>query len=167
MASTNSALLSQTILSLTESKIRELEKQRSAYENRKTDILQNSKRRPDIHERINLLLSAVAELQPEFTQDPAVTSIRRYLQQAQYDSSIPKEKLERFEKCLVEKLNIRSAKLAMADLYSRLLMEWVDPPVPSDKNGNANDNVDIDASSPSADEKFYAVDLGGPQKAVD
>jgi len=158
MASTNSALLSQTILSLTESKIRELEKQRSAYENRKTDILQNSKRRPDIHERINLLLSAVAELQPELTQDPAVTSIRRYLQQAQYDSSIPKEKLERFEKCLVEKLNIRSAKLAMADLYSRLLMEWVDPPVPSDKNGNANDNVDIDASSPSAEELGLLAD---------
>ncbi|BCR89969.1 uncharacterized protein ACHE_51167A [Aspergillus chevalieri] len=158
MASTDSALLSQTILSLTESKIRELEKQRNAYEARKTDILQNSKRSPDIHERIHLLLSAVDELQPELTQDPAVTNIRRYLQQAQYDSSIPKEKLEGFEKCLVEKLNMRSAKLAMADLYSRLLMEWVDPPVPSDKKANADVNVDIDESSPSIGELDLLAD---------
>ncbi|OJJ80355.1 uncharacterized protein ASPGLDRAFT_157245 [Aspergillus glaucus CBS 516.65] len=142
MASTDSALLSQTILSLTDSKVRELEKQRNAYETRKTDILQTSNSHPDIHERISLLLSAVNELQTESTQDPALTSIRRYLQQAQHDSSIPKKKLEGFEKCLVERLNTRSAKLAMADLYSRLLMEWVDPPVPSDKNANA-DELDL------------------------
>lgn len=158
MASTDSALLSQTILSLTDSKVRELEKQRNAYETRKKDILQTSNSHPDIHERISLLLSAVNELQTESTQDPALTSIRRYLQQAQHDSSIPKKKLEGFEKCLVERLNTRSAKLAMADLYSRLLMEWVNPPVPSDKNANADVNIDIEASSPSVKELDLLAD---------
>ncbi|KAJ5908735.1 reverse transcriptase [Penicillium taxi] len=40
-------------------------------------------------------------------------------------ASIPIEKLENFEKCLRNKLDVYSRKLELADLYSRLLTEWI------------------------------------------
>lgn len=145
MAPVDSAL-SQTILSLTQSKIRELENQRNAYETRKTDIIRSSENCLNVRERVNLILSAVNDLQPQASRDdPMVTSIGRYLQQAQYDSSIRVEMLEGFEKYLLARLNARSAKLVMADLYSRLLMEWMDPPCTKGKDANAHaDETDED-----------------------
>lgn len=138
--------LSQTILSLTQSKIRELENQRDAYEKRKKDIIDASQNSPNPLERVKLILSAVNNLQPQTARDdPTIVSIGRYLQQAQYDSSIPVKKLEGFEKHILARLNARSAKMTMADLYSRLLMDWVDFSLAKEKEDTTTNDQNADA----------------------
>ena len=147
--------LSQTILSLTQSKIRELENQRDAYKTRKKSIIEASRYSPNVLERAKLILSAVNNLQPHTARDdPKIISIGRYLQQAQYDSSIPVEMLEGFEKHLLARLDARSAKLAVADLYSRLLMDWVDSSLANEKRDTMANSENADA----VDEEYEVVE---------
>ena len=144
------ATTSQTVLSLTQSKARELEKQRKTYETDRTALLQSAKDHSNVHERVDLILSAlVNDLQPQASKDPMVANISRWMQQARYDSSITEDMLKGFEKHLLQRLETRSSKLAMADLYSRLLMEWVNALSGKDKDGNANARTNEDARSPS------------------
>ena len=152
------ATTSQTILSLTQSKARELDKQRKAYEAGRNDLLQTTKVRPNAHERIDLILSAlVNDLQPQASKDPLVANISRWMQQARYDSSITEEMLTGFEKHLLQRLKTRSSKLALADLYSRLLMEWVNALSGKDKDGNVNTRAAEDATARSPSEGGYEV----------
>ncbi|EAW12386.1 uncharacterized protein ACLA_063540 [Aspergillus clavatus NRRL 1] len=134
----NSAL-SQTIQALTLSKIRELEKLRNAYESRKAEILDGAKNSPDQHKRLNHLLAGTKELDPGASRDVTIGHIERWLDQARYDSSIPADMLQRFEKTLMAKLDARSRKLTLADLYSRLLTEWMNPPSSTDGDDSADE----------------------------
>ena len=144
------ATTSQTILSLTQSKARELEKQQKAYETGRTTLLETTSNRPNVYEKVDLILSAlVNDLQPQAAKDPMVTNISRWMQQARYDSSITERMLEGFEEYLLQQLKTRSSKLAMADLYSRLLMDWVNALSAKDNDGNVNTGPDEDAGSPS------------------
>lgn len=144
------ATTSQTILSLTQSKARELEKQQKAYEKGRSSIIQTTKDCPNVYERVDLILSAlVNDLQPQASKDPMVANISRWMQQARYDSSITEKMLEGFEEYLLQRLKTRSSKLAMADLYSRLLMDWVNVLSGQDNDGNANARPDEDAGSSS------------------
>ena len=92
------ATTSQTILSLTQSKARELEKQQKAYETGRSNIIQTTKDSPNVYERVDLILAAlVNDLQPQASKDPMVVNISRWMQQARYDSSIAEKMLEGFE----------------------------------------------------------------------
>ncbi|RDK46604.1 hypothetical protein M752DRAFT_104207 [Aspergillus phoenicis ATCC 13157] len=121
--------LSQTLQSLTQSKIRELEKRRKSYEARKLAILEAAQSTQDPRRRLKYLLNGAKVLYPSAATDPTMANIERWIHQSSYDSSIPPQKLHEFETELLRKLNIQSRKLDLADLYSRLLTEWVDPPV--------------------------------------
>lgn len=143
------AVLSQTLLSLTQSKIRELQKQRDAYEARKAAIITVSEQYSDTRGRAEYLLSCIKKFQPQIFDDAAVRNMVAWLQQARYDSSIPEEMLLGFEKELIRHFERRSAKLAMADLYSRLLTEWVHP--------HKNKNTDSE-SGYSEEEEYEVVD---------
>ncbi|GLB07723.1 hypothetical protein AtubIFM57258_003085 [Aspergillus tubingensis] len=120
--------LSQTLRSLTQSKIRELEKRRKIYEADKAAILEAAHSSQDARQRLEGLLEGARELCPSASSDPTMGNIERWVHQSIYDSSIPPQKLQEFEAQLLRKLNIQSRKLDLADLYSRLLTEWVDPP---------------------------------------
>lgn len=54
-------------------------------------------------------------------------------------------KLEGFEKHLLARLNARSAKMTMADLYSRLLMDWVDFSLAKEKGDTTTNDQNADA----------------------
>ncbi|GLB14791.1 hypothetical protein AtubIFM61612_004590 [Aspergillus tubingensis] len=140
--------LSQTLRSLTESKIRELEKRRKSYEVDKAAILEAACATQDTRQRLEHLLEGARELCPSASSDPTMVNIERWLHQSIYDSSIPPEKLQEFEAQLLRKLNIQSRKLGLADLYSRLLTEWVDPPVAAAQ----------DESEMAVDDDYMVVD---------
>ncbi|PWY85078.1 hypothetical protein BO70DRAFT_335252 [Aspergillus heteromorphus CBS 117.55] len=127
MAPTVSAL-SQTLQSLTLSKIRELEKRRKSYDMRKVAILEAADASQDPWQRLQYLLKGTLELYPAAATDSTVVNIERWIHQSTYDSSIAPKILAEFETELRTKLDVQSRKLALADLYSRLLTEWVDPP---------------------------------------
>lgn len=133
--------LSQTIRSLTLSKIRELKKLRDAYESRKTEIFNVAQNCAERHGRLNHLLDGAKELYPGASRDVTIRHIERWLDQAKYDSSIPSEMLQGFEKTLMAKLDAHSRKLSLADLYARLLTEWMNPPS-GDQSGEENPDED-------------------------
>ena len=74
-----------------------------------------------------MLFTAVEELCPEANNDFHLKNIRRWLDQSEYDASIPDGMIQSFERQLRSKLDIQSQKLGLADLYSRLLTEWMNP----------------------------------------
>lgn len=141
--------LSRTLQSLTRSKIHELEKQRNEYESRKAKVLATAAQRPTLRDQVACLLAGTKELAPGASQDKDIFNIGHWIEQAKYDSSIPPEKLKGFETHLRDTLDAHSRKLSLADLYSRLLTEWMNPP---------SKQTDEATKGPSEDDDFLLVD---------
>lgn len=144
--------LSRTLQSLTRSKIHELEKHRNTYETRKAETLATASNCPTLRERVAQLLVGTKKLSQGAEADNEIANIEHWVDQARFDSTIPSEKLEGFETHLRDRLDAYSRKLNLADLYARLLTEWMNPP---SKNEDATNH-------PSEDEDFEIVD--GRQK---
>lgn len=124
MASPTS-VLSKTLQSITVTKIKELEKQRSTYEARKSSFLAHAGACNNPHDRLSRLLDGVKELYPAAMKESSLLNIERWLDQSRYDCSISQAMLQSFEGQLRKKLDVQSRRLALADLYSRLLTEWM------------------------------------------
>ncbi|KAF4636456.1 hypothetical protein G7Y89_g1635 [Cudoniella acicularis] len=138
--------LSRTLQSLTLTKIREIEKQRKKYEDRKQEILTiASSKAGDQRELVAHLLSGVKEIIPGAATDPSLSNIRRWLDQSRFDASIPPEMLQSFEKQLRAKFETQSRKLSLADLYSHLMTEWMNPPTSTSKNQSHDDDGSEDS----------------------
>lgn len=140
----SATILSQTLRSITSTKVKELDKQRQSYEQLKQRILAAADAvSDDIRKRINILADGVEEL--DIWSEDELHNIRLWLHQSKYDSSVPRERLEKFEHLLRASLGVRSQKLSVADLYSRLLIEWTDSP----QNGyDAEPSIPEDGTMP-------------------
>ncbi|KAL2867663.1 uncharacterized protein BJX67DRAFT_75870 [Aspergillus lucknowensis] len=143
MAPTVSAL-SQTLESLTLSKIRELEKQRSSYEERKARVLAEAENEPDLFSRVAVIFNGAVPLLPNATKDPAIGNIQRFLQQHPFDPSITHDMLRGYESELQSRLDAHSRKLSLADLYSRLLTEWTNASAEEEAEVSEDDYMVVD-----------------------
>ncbi|TGJ79462.1 hypothetical protein E0Z10_g9311 [Xylaria hypoxylon] len=139
-----SSVLSQTMQSISLTKIREIEKQRDRYESQKNEVLSAAALHPDnIRERITQLLGGVKKLcDRQFATDPQVLNVDIWLQQSSYDASIPSQMLQSYEVLLRSKLEIQSRKIGMAHLWSRLVTEWMNSSTPISEAPDSNDEVD-------------------------
>ncbi|KAI0389370.1 hypothetical protein F5Y17DRAFT_130286 [Xylariaceae sp. FL0594] len=147
------SVVSQTMRSISLTKIREIEKRRDRYESLKNEVLSAADKHPDdIRERIRVLLRGVGQLcHDSLSLMSQVSNIDLWLQQSSYDASMPKQKLQSYESFLRSKLQVQSRKLGLAHLYSRLVTEWMDPSTPP-----------MSGSSPvvsSDEESLVVVDL--------
>lgn len=125
------SILSRTLQSISVTKIREIEKQRSRYEERKSEVLAKAAEYPDEpHKRIQKLSNGLQDLYPEVMNDRQVENIKHWLNQARYDASVPAELLRSSEELLRSKLEVQSRRLGLAHLYSQLVTEWMDPSTP-------------------------------------
>lgn len=140
-----SSALSKTLESLTLSKIRELEKQRSAYEDRKAKVLADAESQPDLFLRVNVILNGTKAILPHVSKEHAVTNIERWLDQQRFDPTVTDDMLKEYETELRSRLDAHSGRLGLADLYSRLLTEWTNA-------SGAGDNADI------AEDEYLVVD---------
>lgn len=122
----SSNILSQTLQSVTVTKIEELAKQRNSFEQRKATVLQAADRAHDLRKKVAELYATVNEL--DGSADAELTNIDRWLQQSQYDPTVRSETLHKFEKALRSRLDVGTRRLDLADLYSRLLTEWIGSP---------------------------------------
>ena len=75
------SVLSRTLHSITLTKIRELEKQISKYETRKTEILKETELKEDRRAVISNLLAGVKELYPGADADDNLKNVERWLDQ--------------------------------------------------------------------------------------
>ena len=138
--SSSAGILSQTLQSITNTKITELRKQRETFAALKSKLLASADEIAEPEARVRLLLSEIAGCTPETgkkledfqddnvsvnTGDLSLKNIRRFLDQSQYDASVPKALLKDWEEKLRLLLDQRSRRLDYADLYARLLTEWL------------------------------------------
>ncbi|SPO01781.1 uncharacterized protein DNG_04454 [Cephalotrichum gorgonifer] len=139
------SVLSQTLKSISLTKIREISKQRAKYEDRKDAVLAKAAEHSDSpHRRIDHLLQGVKDLYPEALSDHKVKNVRYWVQQSRYDSSVPPDMLESCEALLRGKLEVQSRRLALAHLYSRLVTEWMEPAAPMNGESPATINTPIE-----------------------
>ncbi|KAI9367344.1 hypothetical protein BJX61DRAFT_547574 [Aspergillus egyptiacus] len=136
--------LSQTLESLTLSKIRELEKQRSSYEERKARILALAEEQPSLFSRICVILKGTKAIHPSASKDATVANIQRWMAQHCFDSAVTEGMLRDYERELLSRLDAHSRKLSLADLYSRLLTEWT--------------NASADGENAVAEDDYMVVD---------
>ncbi len=124
-------VLSQTLKSISLTKIRETSKQRAQYEQRKDIVLNEAAvHAGDPHQCIARLLRGVEDLYPEALADPKVKNVKYWVQQSRYDASVPSDMLASCEELLRGKLEVQSRRLALAQLFSRLVTEWMEPRAP-------------------------------------
>jgi hypothetical protein len=139
----SSSILSQTLQSITITKIQELEKQRQSYEQRKNHVLSSADdEAKDLRKKVSHLHAGVKDL--DVWSYDELKNISRWLHQSNYDPSVPDEMLMKFEKELRSRLDIKSRKLELADLYSRLLTEWIDSPNLEDTESSMLENTSLD-----------------------
>lgn len=145
--STSTAALSRTLKTITLTKFKELEKQRKSYEKAKHAVLEAAAEDGiDSHTRIRRLLQGVQDLLPTLDVDSSPHNIRRWLEQAQFDSSITDSKLDVFAAQLHSQLKVQTRKLDLAALYSRLLTEWLDTTKSQEELLLADEPSSIDGS---------------------
>lgn len=149
--SSSDSILPQTLQSITSIKLRELRKQLKGFETRRKKILEDVEDAKDEKARLRILLTGWARMYnsnadkrlEEFRDGDiqhhgglSVTNIRRFLEQSQYDQSIPSSLLRELEGDLCRNMDRISRKFDYADLYSRLLTEWL--------GSDASSRVDMD-----------------------
>lgn len=168
--SSSSSILPQTLQSITSIKLRELRKQREVFEFRKQKLLQDVEAAGDEQTKVRVLLSALARMHTSNAEKPleefhdweladglgelSLTNIRRFLDQSTYDPSIPSSLLNEFEQELRQTLDRGQRKLDYADLYARLLTEWL--------SSDASSHVDV--SMPEGDVADSAFEVVETQK---
>ena len=124
----NSSVLSQTLQSITSTKIKELDKQKRTYEKRKAKVLEEAGAPGNEQRRIvNTLLAGVKKLNPG-QKNGSLENMQRWIEQSSYDPSVPAGMLQGFEEELRHKLDVQTRKFDLAELYSKLLTEWLNPP---------------------------------------
>lgn len=139
----SSSALSETLQSITVTKIRELEKQKQTYNSRKDKIIEAANKEDDVRARLDILLDGSKTLCEKETSTER-HNIDCWLSQSRFDPSLSEERLLSFEEQLRNLLDRGSRKLDLAHLYSRLLTEWIQSPItndaePDDSEGSGSD----------------------------
>lgn len=138
--SSSAGILSQTLQSITNTKISELRQQRQTFAALKSKLLASLEDVAEPEARVRLLHAEIAGCTPESGkklddfQDAdlggnagnlSLKNIRRFVDQSRYDLSVPESLLREWEQQLRLLLDQRTRKLNYADLYARLLTEWL------------------------------------------
>ena len=138
--SSSAGILSQTLQSITNTKISELRQQRDTFAALKSKLLASVDNVVEPEARVRLLLAEIAGCTPENGKKPenfedsdlygnignlSLKNIRRFLDQSRYDASVTDSQLKEWEQELRLLLDQRTRKLDYADLYARLLTEWL------------------------------------------
>ena len=151
MASSQS-VLSDTLQSITVTKIAELEKQRNAYNSSKEKLYDYVAHDvEDVRGRLSKLLKGVENLPGDLDYSSDINNndihnITRWVEQSKFDPSVSEDKLLDYERQLRSRLDRRSRKLDLTHLYSRLLTEWIGTPTSADSEANSLENSDSEES---------------------
>ncbi|KAF2833501.1 hypothetical protein CC86DRAFT_400119 [Ophiobolus disseminans] len=129
-----SNFLSQTLQSITTTKMREQNRRSQVFETRKAKVFESVAAASDDRARLNILLSGFNELSTSnkgisyVDQDRKDTAqnTTRYLEQSYSDPSVSATIIQSFERNLEKKLGQESQRFDFANLYYRLLGEWTD-----------------------------------------
>ena len=162
--SSSGSVFSETLQTITHTKLEELSKERAAFEEQRSVLL--SKVQSD-EDPLTTLLSLVDGVKVCFgvrteslknkddgrlgraiyggtTNARLETDLRnldRFLDQARYDPSIASKTVKEWEDCLLKYLETQSLKYKYADLYGKLVTEWLS--TESSKSTSSDQDVDM------------------------
>jgi hypothetical protein len=162
MASSGS-VFSETLQTITNTKLEELSKQRILYEQQYAALRVAAEGEHDSLRRLILLVDGAKSClgvntsrrkedgrlgrvvaggtsNPQLETD--LKNVDRFLEQAQYDPAVSPKVLEDWERCILRYLSAQSSKYEYADLYGKLVTEWLS----SEKVGTStSEDVDMEA----------------------
>ncbi|KAL6412392.1 hypothetical protein AUP68_03595 [Ilyonectria robusta] len=141
-----SEILSQTLHSITVIKFDQLSKQKNAYEEAKHTLLHDVDQEPN-PKRTKILVEGAKKLP---TMTPLVSSsavslanIGRFLTQAEFDPSLSPSSIESLERALRNELDVHSEKYRFAELYGKLVNEWVSAGTADIRSDSGSDSVPL------------------------
>ena len=164
--SSSGGVFSETLQSITTTKLTELSKKRKIFEDQKLSLLSTAEAEPDQQKRLRVLVDGIKQsfavktatrkrgdrrggpgrIISGSTNDPRLEvmlkNLERFLEQARYDPSVSPKLLQDWDHALVQRLNVQSLKYQYATLYGELVGEWL-----SAEQGTAN----VDASSENSE----------------
>ncbi|KAH5145377.1 hypothetical protein HBH69_181900 [Parastagonospora nodorum] len=131
---TESKLLSQTLQSITKTKMREQHKRQQTFEASKSKLLTSCTELTNDLKRVKALLDGYKELacsnkgvaHVDEDREDMMKNIAKYIEQAHHDPSVSSETIAGIERTLQKKLEQEGQRLEFANLYYRLLAEWTD-----------------------------------------
>jgi hypothetical protein len=134
-------VFSETLQSITTTKLTELSKRRNNFETKKKATKSALSSEPDQKKKLRLLLdgvqdgfgikSSISKKRPHTNPpthprlDILINNVERFLAQAEYDPSISLKALHNWEHSLMQQMNIQSSKYQYATLYGELVTEWL------------------------------------------
>ncbi|OAL50609.1 hypothetical protein IQ07DRAFT_566679 [Pyrenochaeta sp. DS3sAY3a] len=146
MASAGS-VFSETLQTITTTKLEELAKQRISFEEKYAALRAAAQAETNLFKRVALLLDGIKGClgvktstkkgkdgqsgrviiggtgNPRLERD--LSNLERFFEQARFDPSVSSKVLENWEKTLVDYLSVQSTKFQYADLYGKLVTEWL------------------------------------------
>ncbi|KAF2469917.1 uncharacterized protein BDR25DRAFT_304295 [Lindgomyces ingoldianus] len=160
MASSGS-VFSETLQSITTTKLEELAKQRVTFEEQYSALVEVARSKDDPLDRLSFLVDGAkaclgvkttalknkdgkrGRVISGGTSNPRLETdlknLDRFLEQARYDPSVSPKVLEDWEKSILQYLAVQSSKFQYADLYGKLVTEWLS----SEKNAPADGDIEM------------------------
>jgi len=160
MATASGSVFGETLHTITTTKLEELTKQRVAFEEEYSALLDAAKAEIDPLKRVCLLLDGTkaclgVQTDNNTAQDDRssrvissgarntrletdIRNLDRFIEQARFDPSVSSKVVTDWEKTLLQYLSVQSMKFQYADLYGKLVTEWLS----SDKI--AAEDVDVE-----------------------
>ncbi|KAF2680029.1 hypothetical protein K458DRAFT_312748 [Lentithecium fluviatile CBS 122367] len=153
------SVFSETLQTITTTKLAELAEQRLTFEKEYAAILEATSKESDVLKRVLILANGVKSALGVLTAyskpkragrvqvgastnrvlETDLKNLDRFLEQTRYDPSVSSKVIEDWEKMLFQYLSVQSAKYEYAALYGRLVTEWLS----SEKGTSADDDVDM------------------------
>ncbi|GAB1314265.1 Reverse transcriptase domain-containing protein [Madurella fahalii] len=119
-------ILSQALSSITVSKLDQLQQQKTEYETKKRQLLENVASEKNTAKRIKKLLEGSEELHAVgLKRDVFFSNLKKFLDQAEYDPSVSEPLLASYEAELRCHLQAQTNKYEFASLYGDLVTEWI------------------------------------------
>ncbi|KAF2649673.1 hypothetical protein K491DRAFT_697913 [Lophiostoma macrostomum CBS 122681] len=125
MAVLSSPTISPVLKEVAELKMEELNREKEAFRNRYHGNPAILAAGNNTQKRVAALLGEIKKLDPVLEDDDDLSTLTRYIEQAEHDSSISEAKLLRWEKKLLNKPMLRAHQLDVSSFHVELLREYI------------------------------------------
>ena len=160
MPSSGSAF-SETLQTITTTKLEELAKKRHAFEQQRSTLVSKVQSEGNSLNRLLLLVDGVKSCfgistvplkkSNPFTVSQSISggnadhglatdlkNVDRFLEQARYDPSLSSKTTQAWEDCLIHHLSVQSLRYQYADLYGKLVTEWLSAEASTSVSGDTD-----------------------------
>ncbi|OJD34679.1 reverse transcriptase [Diplodia corticola] len=121
--------VTSTLRHVTDRKLAKLAENRRAFEAQKTAMLSASSKADNAAEKVRILIAAFKDNKIAFNEgQSSVKNIERFLDQVRHDPSVSLTLLAEWKGWLEQSLDVHTDKYNYADLFGRLVTEWIENP---------------------------------------